>query len=110
MGEQGLLKFIKDAFERPPEELPVPDLRTDRNAWYTRWDEDSSGELEFEEVLRAFAKSFSISVEGIGQLRESLTAVWPIFDVDGSGAVDKQEFMIPRDGLADTVLATMSMR
>merc|ERR1712039_1004797 len=108
--DRGLLKFIRDAFAASAEEAPVPDLRRDRNAWYHRWDEDNSGELEFEEVLRAFAKSFNIDVNGITQLRETLSAVWPVFDIDGSGAVDKKEFMIPNDGLADTVLATMRLR
>ena len=72
-----------------------------------RWDEDGSGELEFEEVVRAFAKSFNIDVAGISQLRESLQAVWCVFDTDGSGAIDRQEFMAPNGGLADTVLATI---
>ena len=74
------------------------------------WDEDGSGELEFDEVVRAFAKTFGINVEGITQLRESLQAVWGIFDTDNSGAVDRREFMAPNDGLADTVLATMRYR
>ena len=73
-----------------------------------RWDEDGSGELEFEEVVRAFAKSFKIDVHGISQLRETLRAIWCIFDTDDSGSIDTSEFMAPNDGLADTVLATMS--
>lgn len=108
--DKGLLKFVRDAFAGATKELPVPDLRKDRDAWYMRWDEDGSGELEFEEVLRAFAKSFNIDVAGISQLRESLQAVWPIFDTDNSGAVDRKECMVPREGLADTVLATMNFR
>ena len=75
--------------------------------WVRYWDEDGSGELEFEEVVRAFAKTFKIDVDAISQLRESLGAVWGIFDTDNSGAVDRHEFMAPNDGLADTVLATM---
>lgn len=105
--EKGLLKFVRDSFSRSCDELPVPDLRKDREGWYRRWDEDNSGELEFEEVLRAFAKSLRIDVAGISQLRESLQAVWFIFDTDSSDSVDKREFMAPNDGLADTVLATM---
>eukprot|EP00928_Gymnodinium_smaydae_P017125 TRINITY_DN16535_c0_g1_i1.p1 TRINITY_DN16535_c0_g1~~TRINITY_DN16535_c0_g1_i1.p1 ORF type:complete len:253 (-),score=41.92 TRINITY_DN16535_c0_g1_i1:103-861(-) len=107
--DRGLLKFIRDTFAGSAKELPVPDLRKDRDAWYRYWDEDNSGELEFEEVLRAFAKSYEIDVAGIGQLRESLQAVWVIFDTDNSGSVGRREFMLPNDGLADTVLATMNM-
>ena len=57
--------------------------------------------------MRAFAKSFHVDVEGIASLRENLRAVWCAFDTDNSGAIDRQEFMLPNDGLADTVLATM---
>lgn len=60
-----------------------------------------------QEVVRAFAKSFHVDVEGIAGLRENLRAVWCIFDRDNSGAIDRQEFMLPNDGLADMVLATM---
>jgi hypothetical protein len=32
-------------------------------------------------------------------------AVWGIFDPDGSGAIDRQEFLMP-DGLAETIVAS----
>jgi len=70
---------------------------------YSRLD----GLVNFEEVVRAFAKTFSIDVAGISQLRDSLREVWCVFDMDNSGAIDRREFMHPNDGLADTVLATM---
>ena len=60
-----------------------------------------------QEVVRAFAKSFHVDVEGIAGLCENLRDVWCVFDTDNSGAIDRQEFMLPNDGLADTVLATM---
>jgi len=107
--DQGILKFIRDSFARITDNRPVPDLRRDREAWFRHWDEDNSGELEFEEVVRALKKSFAVSTAGVAALRESLRAIWCIFDPDGSGSVDKQEF-IARDGLADTVLATMDLR
>eukprot|EP00438_Fugacium_kawagutii_P009181 Skav206222 [mRNA] locus=scaffold1844:601660:605945:- [translate_table: standard] len=116
--ERGLLKFIRDTFVKAEAEKPVPDLQKDRDAWYRRkgepnlrWDEDGSGELEFEElrseVVRAFAKSFRVDVAGISGLRDSLREVWCIFDTDNSGSIDRREFMKSNDGLADTVLATM---
>jgi len=105
---KGLLGFIKSTFAGRQVDKPIPDIKKDRHGWYQRWDEDGSGELELEEVIRAFAKSFNIGVSGLAQLRESLRAVWPVFDVDGSGAVDKKEFLQPREGLCDTVIATMA--
>ena len=52
-------------------------------------------------------RSFGIDVAGIQQLRETLRAVWGIFDTDGSGAIDRKEFMARNEGLADTLLAEM---
>ena len=37
----------------------------------------------------------------------SIAAIWPIFDDDGSGAIDREEFLRPVEGLADTVIATL---
>ncbi|CAE7244358.1 unnamed protein product [Symbiodinium microadriaticum] len=107
--DKGILKFVRDSFAKVAAEAPIPDLRRDRDGWYRYWDEDESGELEFEEVVRAFGKTFQIDVGGISQLRESLSAVWAVFDTDNSGAVDHREFLA-RDGLADTILATMNYR
>eukprot|EP00933_Yihiella_yeosuensis_P055154 TRINITY_DN53846_c0_g1_i1.p1 TRINITY_DN53846_c0_g1~~TRINITY_DN53846_c0_g1_i1.p1 ORF type:complete len:254 (+),score=54.61 TRINITY_DN53846_c0_g1_i1:59-820(+) len=105
--DKGLLKFVRDTFARSVAEAPVPDIRTDREAWYRRWDEDSSGELEFEEVVRAFAKSFKIDASGIQMLRMILEALWCDFDLDNSRSVDREEFLKPRDGLADTIIANL---
>jgi hypothetical protein len=38
--------------------------------------------------------------------REMMDAVWCIFDDDGSGGIDRDEFT-RRDGLADTIVATL---
>jgi hypothetical protein len=38
-------------------------------------------------------------------IRETVSAVWPIFDTDASGSIDREEFLCPGDGLADTIIA-----
>ena len=38
-------------------------------------------------------------------MRGIVGAVWGIFDPDGSGAIDRQEFLMS-DGLAETIVAS----
>ena len=113
---------------------PPPDIRQSKEDWYRYWDEDCSGTLQKAEVVRALVKTFALSdrscccssggTEGGGgggeaasrgrvanirriarSIRETVSAVWPIFDTDASGSIDREEFLGPGDGLADTIIA-----
>lgn len=108
--DHGLLAFVLATFQRQRQSASVPDIRQDRDSWFRHWDEDSSGELDVDEVVRAFMKTFRIDVAMIAQLRESLQAVWTIFDTEGDGSVSKADFLRPSDGLADTIIATLGIR
>ena len=46
------------------------------------------------------------SAEHGRQMRELVSAVWPLFDLDGTGRVSQQEFLRPGDGLADAIIAS----
>mmetsp|Transcript_67018 Transcript_67018/g.160244 ORF Transcript_67018/g.160244 Transcript_67018/m.160244 type:complete len:123 (+) Transcript_67018:624-992(+) len=87
----------------------IPDIRTDKNAWFAFFDEDGSGALDQEEVVRGVVQTFKLSsdLDRVRMLREILGAVWLEFDHDGGGTVDKKEFLAPGIGLADTLIATM---
>ena len=37
----------------------------------------------------------------------TVQAIWSIFDTDGSGSIERGEFLRPNEGLADTILATL---
>jgi len=37
-------------------------------------------------------------------------AIWAIFDDDGSGSIERNEFLKPGEGLADTILATLGQQ
>lgn len=106
--DTGLLAFVRNVFAKNKKEAPVPDIRQDREAWYRRWDEDDCGELHFDEVLRALVKTFKIDTPKVIQLHESLKAVWCVLDDDDCGAISKEDFLKPGEGLADTVIATLS--
>jgi hypothetical protein len=74
------------------------------------WDRDGSNALSKVEVLRALIKTFRRrdgSVE-VASMRDTLDAVWGLFDTDGGGTVDLDEFT-QSDGLCDTILASIPM-
>ena len=79
---------------------------------YDYWDEDRSGSLEQEEVVRALLKTLQLTTdqERVAEMRSTVAAIWPIFDADGSGSIDRAEFLAPGDGLADTIVAQMDRR
>ena len=74
-----------------------------------------SGTLEKGEVVRALVKTLCAPGEGVDvppdvrsiqTMRSTIDAIWPIFDTDGSGSIERLEFLKPADGLADTIIAT----
>ena len=87
----------------------IPDILTDRDAWFEFWDTDCSGALDKEEVVRALLKTLQLTSDParVAQMRSTLDAIWGLFDEDGSETVDRQEFLKPNDGLADTIIATI---
>jgi len=86
----------------------VPDIR-DKRAWYDFWDKDGSGSLEKEEVVRALVKTLKLTHDParVQVMRSTIECTWGIFDPDGSGSIDRNEFLLPGDGLADMILATV---
>merc|ERR1711862_111403 len=104
----GIMAFVMEHYQPRGQRGGVPDLRTDRAAWYQYWDEDGNGSLQKEEVVRALIKTFGIGNNLARQqnMRGALDAVWCIFDEDGSGSIEQGEFLM-QDGLADTILASL---
>jgi len=108
---QGLAAYVRQAFEKSGGGDAIPDIAADKEAWYRYWDEDNSGALDKEEVVRALLKTFRMTSdqERVRQMRSTIDAVWPIFDDDGSGSIDRSEFLRPNEGLADTIVATLGL-
>jgi len=87
-------------------------LHADKAGWYDFFDADRSGSLEQEEVVRALIKTLGLSQNQakVREMRETVQMIWPIFDHDGSGSIERGEYLKPNDGLADTILATLGVR
>merc|ERR1711924_458838 len=74
-----LVTYVERVFSpgAPPSSTrgPVPDIRSDALAWWKYWDEDGSGEMERDEVLRAVVKTFKLggAPAELVAIRESMT-------------------------------------
>lgn len=103
----GLAAYVRDNFPRANERAP-PSIQGDKRAWFMFWDEDHSGALEKEEVVRAVIKSLRLSTDQtrVQQMRQTIDAIWPIFDCDGSGSIEMGECTRPAEGLIDTIIAS----
>jgi len=107
----GLVASIQQLFPATPRGV-IPDLHADKAGWYDFFDADRSGSLEQEEVVRALIKTLGLSQNQakVREMRETVQMIWPIFDHDGSGSIERGEYLKPNDGLADTILATLGVR
>ncbi|KAL1515203.1 hypothetical protein AB1Y20_004264 [Prymnesium parvum] len=107
LAPNGLANYVRSQCSQREEE-DVPDIR-DKRAWYDFWDKDGSGSLEKEEVVRALVKTLKLTHDParVQVMRSTIECTWGIFDPDGSGSIDRNEFLLPGDGLADMILATV---
>ena len=81
-----------------------PDIRTNSRGWFRHFDVNHTGRLEKNEVISAFQTTFGAFGIDPRVLAGIVQEIWPVFDMDGSGAITEQEFLA-RDGLCDTLLA-----
>tara|TARA_A100001234_G_scaffold92295_1_gene81311 strand:- start:172 stop:696 length:525 start_codon:yes stop_codon:yes gene_type:complete len=110
VGEKGLLEYVSATY---PARLRcykhVPHV-TEKREWFKFWDEDDSGTLEKDEVVRALIKSFNIQddVAHIQDVRSVVENIWCVFDTSNSGGIDLTEFLI-KDGLGDSIMAAFAV-
>jgi hypothetical protein len=59
-------------------------------------------------VAPSWSQTFAISQDqqAVDAVRQSVNVLWPIFDLSGSGTIDRAEF-IAQDGLGDAIVASM---
>lgn len=94
---------VQFAVEEEQNQVEPPPL-SDSAAWFRYWDTDGNGVLDIQEVQRALMKTFRLGKEmhKVHTMRETLDAVWPLFDLDGNGEIDFHEFTT-RGGLGETL-------
>lgn len=107
----GLLQYITSHLVPPESRPPPPDIRK-KQEWFRYWDSDGSHSLDKSEICRAVVKTFRHMHNGLDDpahnknIASFLDMVWPIFDHDGSGAIELEEF-VATDNLGDTILAEL---
>ncbi|EOD15877.1 hypothetical protein EMIHUDRAFT_459240 [Emiliania huxleyi CCMP1516] len=90
----GLVAFVQQVFASSGGgKGPIPDMARDKLGWYNYWDEDNSGSLEKEEVVRALVKTLGLSTSPtrVQQMRSTVDAIWAVFDADGSGSIERDD-------------------
>tara|TARA_X000000368_G_scaffold253430_1_gene200307 strand:- start:278 stop:1333 length:1056 start_codon:yes stop_codon:yes gene_type:complete len=105
----GLLDYLLKTFETPKRRFRnCPNLEMQPKKWFEYWDEDHSGTLDSEELIRALVKTFNLNAElrSLRAMAESVRAVWGAFDQDDKGEISLDEFIAP-EGLAQSIVATM---
>ncbi len=105
----GLLDYLLKTFETPKRRFRnCPNLEMQPKKWFEYWDEDHSGTLDSEELIRALVKTFNLNAElrCLRAMAESVRAVWGAFDQDDKGEISLDEFIAP-EGLAQSIVATM---
>ena len=105
----GLLDYLLKTFEQPKRRFRnCPNLELQPRKWFEYWDEDHSGTLDSEELIRALVKTFNLNAEirSLRAMAESVRSVWGAFDQGDKGEITLDEFIAP-EGLAQSIVATM---
>lgn len=113
--KDGLISYIRGGTVARQFQVKVvprgaPPPLSNTQAWFRYWDEDGNGTLDIQEVQRALMKTFRLGDDGgmhrVNTMRETLDAVWPLFDHDGNGEIDFEEFTAS-NGLGETLAVSV---
>jgi Ca2+-binding EF-hand superfamily protein len=104
--ETGVLAYLKEHYPKNPRPDP-PSLIEDYELWFDYWDEDHNGVLDKAEMTRALIKTFRMYHFDKEHAEDIVENIWPTFDTDGSGVIEKDEFCSV-DNLGDAINAQLT--
>ena len=90
----GLIQYVRATYPLPKTEKPYPKLSmSNAKEFFHFWDEDKSGTLGLEEIVRALVKTFHKGdTDEAENIRMVLSTMWHVIDHDGSGFIEEHEF------------------
>jgi Ca2+-binding EF-hand superfamily protein len=101
--QNGVVAYLLHNHPKNPRPEPPNLLTTGYDEWFNYWDENNSNSLDRSEVLRALIKTFKIYHIERSAIATILDSLWPIFDTDGNGVIERGEFI--EGGLGETIAA-----
>jgi len=72
--------------------------------WFDYYDVDHSGKLDCEELVNALLSTYQRN--DIESMRETVYSILPVFDPNGDGLIDREEF-IASEGLGESLLSAL---
>jgi len=110
----GLIHYVTGAnvistFAPPAQQVSPVLVWFNTAEWFNFWDEDKNGSLDQMEVQRALMKTFDLGsdFQAVMTMTETLVAVCPLYDFDGNGTIDFQEFTM-KGGLGETLAISVA--
>ena len=107
----GLLEFVRTHFPRPPSDpSAAPSLseaRESKVAWFRFWDENRSGSLSHEDIVRGVIKTYNLSsdMSKMEQLRDIIQSIWPVMCASEECTLEK---FVQADGLGDSLISSLA--
>lgn len=74
----------------------LPTLDADPEGWFRCADVEGDGRLSKQQVLQLLLCQFPLDAH---KFEASMELLWPTFDIDGSGYIDRAQFFAPSHGL-----------
>jgi len=84
----------------------IPDIKTNRRAWFQFWDTDKGGSLDSSELFQAL--SASLGPSGVVVEKAMVEMLVSMCDTKGTGSIDEAEFLAS-GGLAETLIASLGL-
>eukprot|EP01063_Lacrimia_lanifica_P013064 TRINITY_DN19719_c0_g1_i1.p1 TRINITY_DN19719_c0_g1~~TRINITY_DN19719_c0_g1_i1.p1 ORF type:complete len:358 (+),score=48.80 TRINITY_DN19719_c0_g1_i1:60-1133(+) len=85
----------------------IPDIKTQKGAWFDFWDLHGTGTLDRETTLSAIVRTLNAGQSDfVGDILHGLDQIWPVFAGSYISPISKDAF-VDADGLGDTVVAML---